>query len=111
MIPFTVINEPFTCENCGHKNPKLKGSCRNHCQKCLYSMHLDVFNPGDRLSKCKALMKPFGVTQKQKIGWTIYHKCTKCNHWIPNKAAPDDNFDLIIELSTKPFEIPRSKKN
>lgn len=96
---FIVINEEFVCENCGENNPKLPGSCRNHCRKCLFSLHLDKEIPGDRLSNCKKLMRPFRVEQNGKKGWMIFHKCTKCAKVIPNKAADDDNFEEIILLS------------
>jgi RNHCP domain-containing protein len=91
---FITINESFICQNCGEDNPKLKKSCRNHCRKCLYSLHVDKNIPGDRESTCKALMEPFRADQKD-----IFHKCTKCSKIIPNKIAPDDNFEKIIELS------------
>ncbi|NIA01814.1 MAG: RNHCP domain-containing protein [Nitrospirae bacterium] len=93
------INEPFTCKNCGEKNPKVEKSCRNHCRKCLYSLHVDKNTPGDRESSCKSLMEPSQTAQTGKKGWIIYHKCTKCGKIIPNKVADDDNFEKIIELS------------
>ena len=99
MKRFIVINEEFDCQNCGHKNPKLAGSCRNHCRACLYSLHLDLENPGDRLSKCHSLMKPTTITKNKKKGWMIRHQCLKCGKEILNKAADDDDFDKIIALS------------
>lgn len=99
MGSFTVINTSFVCQNCGEKNPEHPSSCRNHCRKCLYSLHLDKDFPGDRKSNCHALMAPISVEQTGKKGWMIYHKCTKCEKIIPNKAAEDDNFDKIIELT------------
>jgi len=96
---FIVINEEFKCKNCGHVNSKLKGSCRNHCAKCLYSLHVDKNTPGDRQSDCNDLMEPIKIDQNSKKGWIIYHKCQKCGKIIPNKAAQDDNFNKIIELS------------
>ena len=99
-MAFTVLNTTFTCSNCGEFNPELAVSCRNHCRKCLYSMHLDECSPGDRQSDCRALMPPVRVDHDGKKGWMIYHKCQKCGKIIPNKSAEDDNFDLIIELSS-----------
>ncbi|PIR54997.1 hypothetical protein COU74_04655 [Candidatus Peregrinibacteria bacterium CG10_big_fil_rev_8_21_14_0_10_36_19] len=99
MSNFKVINEEFVCQNCKHQNPILPGSCRNHCINCLYSLHLDKDSPGDRNSNCKALMKPISAIQDGKKGWMIIHKCTKCSKKIPNKSAPDDNFDEIIQLT------------
>lgn len=96
---FIVINEEFTCQHCKEENPRLPGGCRNHCRECLYSLHLDQDSPGDRLSNCHNLMKPIKVSQNGKKGWMIKHKCQKCGKVIPNKAAPDDNFEKIIELT------------
>lgn len=103
MKKFTVINEGFKCLNCKHDNEKLAGSCRNHCQKCLFSLHLDQENPGDRLSKCQNLMTPISITHNGKKGWMIKHKCLKCEKTILNKAALDDNFELIIKLTQVPL--------
>lgn len=99
MKKFIVINEQFTCQNCQHPNEKLAGSCRNHCTKCLYSLHLDATSPGDRASDCLGLMQPISVEQNGKKGWMIKHKCTKCDKEILNKSAPDDNFEEIIKLT------------
>ena len=47
MKKFNEIDEEFICENCGKKIEKLGYSCRDHCNYCLYSKHVDI-NPGDR---------------------------------------------------------------
>ncbi|HEY4722578.1 MAG TPA: RNHCP domain-containing protein, partial [Anaerolineae bacterium] len=39
---------------------------RNHCPYCLSSRHLDLYAAGDRLSACKARMKPIGLTLKRQ---------------------------------------------
>lgn len=96
---FTVINEEFECQNCGHHNQKLPGGCRNQCTKCLFSLHLDKTHPGDRESTCCGLMEPIRAFQDGKKGWMIEHKCQKCSKLITNKSAPDDNFDTIIILT------------
>lgn len=95
---FTEIDEEFICEYCGNKVPKLKYSCRNHCNKCLYSKHVDI-NPGDRKEECKGLLKPIGVEINSKKGYVIIYKCQQCGAIRKNKAAKDDNIDLIIKLS------------
>lgn len=107
---FIAKNEEFTCQNCGHQNPKLKGSYRNHCQNCLYSLHVDKNIPGDRLSDCKNLMTPVSTDQNGKKGWIVYHKCLKCGKIIPNITADDDNFDKIIQLTQNNNESARIKK-
>jgi len=95
---FTEIDEEFICENCGNKVPKLGYSCRNHCNQCLCSKHVDK-NPGDRSENCHGLLEPIGVQMSNKKGYVIIHKCKKCGAIRKNKAADDDNIDLIIKLS------------
>ena len=97
---FTQIDEEFICENCGKKVPKLGYSCRNHCPYCLYSKHVDQ-NPGDRAEECHGELKPIGLEIDSKKGYVIIHKCMKCGMIRKNKAAKDDNMDLIIELSAR----------
>ncbi len=95
---FTEIDEEFICENCGKKVEKLGYSCRNHCNSCLYSKHVDK-NPGDRLEECRGLLEPVGIEMSNKKGYVIIYKCKKCGQIRKNKAAKDDNLDLIIKLS------------
>lgn len=96
---FISMNEAFKCQNCGAKNSLLKGGCRNHCTKCLHSLHVDKDIPGDRKSDCRGIMEPVEVEQNGKKGFMIIHKCVKCAKIIRNKCAQDDDFDAIIKLS------------
>lgn len=95
---FTKIDEEFTCENCGAMVPKLGYTCRNHCPKCLHSKHIDI-NPGDRKEECGGMLKPIQVELSNKKGYVITFKCEKCGKIRKNKAAEDDNMDLIIKLT------------
>jgi hypothetical protein len=95
---FTEIDEEFICDNCGAKVPKLGYSCRNHCPFCLYSKHVDI-NPGDRQEKCHGNLKPIGLEIDGKKGYVIIFKCEKCGMIRKNKAAKDDNNDMLIKLS------------
>ena len=97
---FTEIDEEFICENCGKKVPKLGYSCRNHCPYCLHSKHVDI-NPGDRSEDCKGMLEPVGVEIDSKKVYVIIFNCKKCGKLIRNKAAKDDNMDLIIKLSAQ----------
>src|SRR5512134_497036 len=80
---------------------------RNHCPYCLWSCHLDLFAAGDRLSVCKAAMKPIGLTMKK--GRNMYqskssgelmlvHECTECRALSINRIAADDDAGTIIEV-------------
>lgn len=80
------------------KVEKLGYSCRNHCNHCLYSKHVDK-NPGDRQEECHGLLEPIGIEISNKKGYVIVYKCQKCGAIRKNKAAKDDNMDLIIKLS------------
>ena len=85
--------EDFVCENCGFK---VAGSgYTNHCPNCLYSKHVDV-DPGDRKNICLGLMKPIGYDSKKGIK----HRCLNCGVEKYNKVQPEDDYDIIIELST-----------
>jgi Zn finger protein HypA/HybF involved in hydrogenase expression len=97
MKVFNEIDEEFTCEHCGHKVPKLGYSCRNHCNKCLYSKHVDI-NPGDRENTCKGLLKPIGI-EKHKDTYKIIYKCENCHQEHKNIIAKDDDMTEIIKIS------------
>lgn len=97
---FRKNDDSFVCKNCGYEVKPLGYSSRNHCPRCLYSLHVDV-NPGDRANECGGLMKPIHVELDSKKGYIIVHKCTKCGEIKRNKAAneakeqPDDIKELI----------------
>ncbi len=99
MKRFNMIDEGFTCEQCGKNVTKLEYTARDHCPYCLYSKHVDI-NPGDRLNECKGLLKPIDI-EKYKDTYKIIYKCNKCGETHKNIMAKDDNIDLIIELSKK----------
>ena len=95
---FTEIDEEFVCENCGAKVAPLGYSCRNHCPKCLHSKHVDI-NPGDREEECHGILEPIKVELDSKKGYVIVFRCKKCGEIRKNKAAKDDNMDLLIKLT------------
>ncbi len=97
---FIEIDEEFICENCGKKVPKLGYSCRNHCPYCLHSKHVDK-NPGDRQEQCQGDLEPVSLEIDSKKGYVIIFRCRKCGAIRKNKAAKDDNMELMIDLSSK----------
>lgn len=106
---FTVINEGFVCEHCGEDVPPTDGATpRNHCPFCLWCKHVDI-NPGDRANECKGLMKPIGIYTHARKAYVILHQCEKCGarikaKTIRNDKNASDDFDLILQLSSKPIE-------
>ena len=86
-------NNSFICKKCGKYVKEAKGTVRDHCPFCLYSLHVDI-SPGDRQCKCNGLMKPIGYKiKKGKI--SILYKCLKCGYKHYNKAAPDDDIEKL----------------
>jgi predicted RNA-binding Zn-ribbon protein involved in translation (DUF1610 family) len=107
---FTKNDAGFVCKNCGFKVQPLGKTSRNHCPRCLCSIHIDI-NPGDRASECLGLLVPIFCEPDPKKGYVITHKCKKCGDIRRNKAAlklsvkdtlPDDQYDseeLLIKLT------------
>jgi hypothetical protein len=79
---------------------------RNHCPYCLWSRHLDMFRAGDRLSACKSLMQPIGLTVKatrKKYGagrgeLMLIHLCVDCAGLSINRIAADDDAQLLFDV-------------
>lgn len=92
---FTKRNESFKCLKCGEINPLAVKSSRNHCRRCLFSLHVDLETPGDRKSDCRGLMEPVGLDYKGKKGFMIVHRCVECGKEIKNKVAEDDEMGKL----------------
>ncbi|MFZ0532751.1 MAG: RNHCP domain-containing protein [Anaerolineales bacterium] len=101
----------FKCRYCQahvHTLPILSGvQNRNHCPFCLWSRHVDQNRPGDRMSACKAIMQPIGLTVKQsrnKYGsgtngeLMLIHLCSECGKLSINRIAADDLLESLMEI-------------
>lgn len=107
---FDTITSDFICKHCHNHvstDPILSGvNNRNHCPYCLYSRHMDHYEAGDRLSACKAEMRPVGLTLKKankKYGkqqgeLMIIHQCVDCGKISINRTAADDIDDYLLEI-------------
>ena len=98
---FSKNDNGFVCAHCGADVPPLLTSSRDHCTKCLHSLHVDI-NPGDRANTCRGKLVPIGIDQNSKKGIVIQYHCDTCGAYHNNKAAPDDDYDAIVELSANP---------
>ncbi len=94
---FIKNDNEFICKNCGRKVEKLGYTSRDHCNFCLYSLHVDIM-PGDRLNKCRGILKPVNVIETAKKGKVIIYKCQKCGLEVRNIVANDDNEDEIYDV-------------
>ena len=54
--------------------------------------------PGDRLNKCRGILKPVNVIETAKKGKVIIYKCQKCGLEVRNIVANDDNEDEIYNV-------------
>ncbi len=87
---------------------------RNHCPYCLSSRHLDRYAAGDRLSACKARMKPIGLTLKRQSKkyarcdqgeLMLVHRCENCGKFAINRIAADDDDEAIMAVYQNSIQI------
>jgi DNA-directed RNA polymerase subunit RPC12/RpoP len=103
--------EEFRCINCKRYIPTSRESSgvnnRNHCPWCLFSRHVDLKTPGDRLAECHSKMAPIGLTLKhtpKKYGRSIQgelmliHHCLGCGKISINRIAGDDDPHALYRL-------------
>ncbi len=81
-------DEGFECLNCGAEVPAGGVQIRDHCPECLHGRHLDDV-PGDRSSRCLALMIPIGLEHQRDQSW-IRFRCSRCEHQFRVRAHPED---------------------
>ena len=90
---------------------------RNHCPYCLWSCHLDLYAAGDRLSACKAPMKPISLTMKQgrnkyqrdsRGELMLVHECTDCKTLSINRIAADDDSDTVLAVFQESLALDHS---
>jgi hypothetical protein len=101
----------FQCRHCQayvYTQPMISGvQNRNHCPYCLWSRHVDHIQPGDRMSACKAIMQPIGLTVKRSLNkygvekageLMLIHCCKDCGKLSINRIAADDQVERLMEL-------------
>lgn len=94
---FVKNDNEFVCINCKRKVGKLNYTSRDHCNHCLYSIHVDI-TPGDRANDCKGILKPINVIDTAKKGKVIVYRCQKCGKEIRNIVAVDDDENVIYKI-------------
>lgn len=101
----------FRCLHCGTLitgNPRISGVLhRNHCPLCLWSRHMDLHRPGDRLAACRSLMLPVALTLKRgrkkyppltQGELMLVHCCAGCGKLSINRIAADDDPQRILNV-------------
>jgi len=110
----------FTCMHCNadvYTQAMISGvQNRNHCTYCLRSRHVDHAHAGDRMSACKAVMQPIGLTVKpgrNKYGRMAYgelmlvHRCKECGKLSINRLAADDQVERLMETFYASLQMDR----
>lgn len=106
---FKKVNETFVCARCGHSVAAALSTCRDHCPRCLWSLHVDV-NPGDRAAGCRGLLRPIGYEQRSRKGFMIVYRCEACGEMRRNRfldsdrseASECDSFEALLALTPDP---------
>ncbi len=109
----------FTCRHCHAYVSSLSVlsgvNNRNHCPYCLWSRHLDWFAAGDRLSACKALMRPVALTLKRsrnkyRLGGElmVVHVCVECAALSINRIAADDDAEKLMAVLQESFSLSQT---
>ena len=92
-LQFQRKKENFVCDHCG---AQVVGSgFTNHCPKCLYSKHVDVY-PGDRLGECLGLMEPKALLL-ERSEYQILHRCIRCGIEKKNKTVSEDDINVLLD--------------
>ena len=97
----------FLCDHCNRMVTPDPGGTdhRNHCPRCLWSVHADL-RPGDRRCGCKGPMEPIAVWIRQGGEWAIIHRCRRCGALRSNRIAGDDNELALMSLAVRPLAAP-----
>ncbi|MCW5940087.1 MAG: RNHCP domain-containing protein [Fimbriimonadaceae bacterium] len=99
----------FECVHCGAwvdpPGPQAGTENRNHCPKCLHSLHLDV-EPGDRTAECGSEMEPVAVWVRRNGEWALIHRCLVCGALSSNRVAADDDRFALLSLAARPIALP-----
>jgi len=75
---------------------------------------MDLFAAGDRLSACKAPMRPIGLTMKKgrnkyqrgsRGELMLIHKCVECQTLSINRIAADDDPETILAVFEASFAL------
>ncbi|MEQ1507254.1 MAG: RNHCP domain-containing protein [Myxococcota bacterium] len=90
-------DEGFVCVHCGAEVPPLGVTDRDHCPRCLRSLHVDVV-PGDRASGCGGVFDPVGA--ELVAGRTaIRYRCRSCGARHRVRVADDDDWEQVVAAS------------
>jgi len=96
-------DEAFTCVNCGAAVTPAGRTARDHCPRCLHSVHVDVV-PGDRAAGCGGLLVPVDAVRRGDR-FHLTYRCRRCGAERHNRAIlevddPDD-WEALVALTAR----------
>ena len=94
------IDESFVCVWCGIDVPPGGARVRDHCPRCLRSLHVDVV-PGDRAAGCGGLLDPVRLELDHGTV-VIRYRCRTCGHETRTKSHPDDAIPPSLSIADLP---------
>lgn len=97
-------DEAFTCAHCGADVAPAGRTARDHCPRCLHSLHVDVV-PGDRAADCGGLLVPVSALRRGER-FHLTYRCRRCGAERHNRAIlevddPDD-WEALVALTARP---------
>lgn len=94
-------DEAFECAHCGTPVTPHGRTARDHCPRCLRSLHVDRI-PGDRAADCGGILDPVAVDRRGE-DWVIRYRCRVCGEQRSNRALldgdPPDDWEAVVALS------------
>jgi len=94
-------DEAFRCQHCGAEVGPAGRTARDHCPRCLHSVHVDVV-PGDRAAGCGGLLEPVAA-ERRGDRFHLTYRCRRCGASRANRALLDvddpDDWDVLVALT------------
>jgi predicted RNA-binding Zn-ribbon protein involved in translation (DUF1610 family) len=96
-------DEAFTCVSCKAEVGPSGRSARDHCPRCLHSLHVDLV-PGDRAETCGGVLMPIGMHTRSARP-VIEYRCRRCGVERMCQALLDvedpDDWGVLVKLSSQ----------
>lgn len=96
-------DESFTCAHCSAPVAPARRTARDHCPRCLHSLHVDVV-PGDRAADCGGLLVPVDAVQRGER-FHLTYRCARCGAERHNRALLDvddpDDWEALVALTAR----------
>lgn len=97
-------DESFTCTWCGAAVTPGGAPVRDHCPRCLRSLHVDNV-PGDRANPCHGVLHPRRFELSEGV-FHIHYVCGRCAAPHRVRAHPDDQLPPSLSPADLPGRAP-----